>query len=403
MIKIRFANTLSIALVIGLVAGLCGCEAITDILTGIDAGESDGTDINILYAPIPMDIGVVAPLTGRYAPIYGLSMERGLLLARDEINSFRLSPFRLNFITEDNRSTVEGSVAAFERLVDAGVPAIVGLAISTHAKESFPIAQENQVVAFSPLSSAAGLSSIGDYIFRAALAVDRLNPGGVRTTHAQLGYERVAMIYDDTDVFSTSSNEHFVAALEDLGVEVVTTQTFQTGDTDFTAQLTTIMESNPEALFISALGVEVAKIMTQGREIGITTQYITPLLGISDARMAGDAAEGTITFKNWASTLDNPLNHIFVENYRAAYGIEPDTWAAQSYATLFILFNAMVNALSTDTVAPSSAAIRDALATTRDIDTNLGQFSFDPNGEAIHEPVVLIVRDGALQLFGDGE
>ena len=99
--------------------------------------------------------------------------------------------------------------------------------------------------------------------------------------------------------------------------------------------------------------------------------------------------------------MDNPLNHVFVENYRAAYGIEPDTWAAQSYATLFILFNAMVNALSTDTVAPSSAAIRDALATTRDIDTNLGRFSFDPNGEAIHEPVVLIVRDGVFEMFGN--
>ena len=297
MIKTRFAHTLSIALVIGLMAGLCGCEVITNIFLGADQDASDGKDINVLYAPIPMDIGVVAPLTGRYAPIYGLSMERGLLLARDEINSFQLSPFRLNFITEDNRSTVEGSVAAFERLVEAGVPAIVGLAISTHAKEAFPIAQENRVVAFSPLSSAAGLSSIGDYIFRGALAVDKMNPDGVRTTHAQLGYERVAMIYDDADVFSTSSNEHFVAALEDLGVEVVTTQTFQTGDTDFTAQLTTIMESNPEALFISALGVEVAKIMTQGREIGITTQYITPLLGIGDAQMAGDAAEGTITLQ----------------------------------------------------------------------------------------------------------
>ena len=292
MIKTGFTHTVLVALIIGLMAGLCGCDLVANVLLGPGEGKHDGTVLNILYAPIPMDIGLVGPLTGRYAPIYGLSMERGLLLARDEINSFQLSPFRLNFITEDNRSTVEGSVAAFERLVEAGVPAIVGLAISTHAKEAFPIAQENRVVAFSPLSSAAGLSSIGDYIFRAALAVDRLNPDGVRTTHAQLGYERVAMIYDDADVFSTSSNEHFVAALEDLGVEVVTTQTFQTGDTDFTTQLTAIMESNPEALFISALGVEVAKIMTQGREIGITTQYITPLLGISDARMAGNAAEG---------------------------------------------------------------------------------------------------------------
>lgn len=59
------------------------------------------------------------------------------------------------------------------------MPAIVGTAISTQAKQAFPIAQENGVVAFSSVSTAAGLSSIGDYIFRAGLATDKMNPAGV--------------------------------------------------------------------------------------------------------------------------------------------------------------------------------------------------------------------------------
>lgn len=393
----------SFALILGLIAGLCGCDLVVNILLAPDGGADGGGYIP--DEPLTMSIGMVAPLTGTYASIYGVSMERGFLLARDEINEFEGTPVQIELITEDNMSTTEGSVSAFKRLIDTGVPAIVGLAISTHAKHAFPVAQENQVVAFSPVSSAAGLSGIGDYIFRAALAVDRLNPAGVRATHAILGYERVALIYDDADVFSTSSHQYIAATLKELGVEVTTVKTFQTGDTDFTALLTEIMESNPDAVFISALGVEVVSIMIQGREIGTTARYITPLLGVGMARLAGAAAEGAVTFRNWSRTLDNPINQNFVKRYRSTYGIEPDTWAAQSYATLFILYFAILEALgqSNDIIVPDSTAIRDALALTKDFDTNMGSFSFDSNGEAIHEPVVLVVKDGRLVLFGDGD
>ena len=57
---------------------------------------------------------------------------------------------------------------------------------------------------------------------------------------------------------------------------------------------------------------------------------------------------------------------------------------------------------ATDTVAPDATAIRDA-CNGQNLNANLRLFSFDHNGEAVHEPVVLIVRDGALQLFGASE
>lgn len=405
MFMTRFATITFAALLAALVVGLCGCDNVVNIWNLLDDEQDDGqVDVDILYQPIPMDIGMVVPITGEYAGPYGLSMERGFNLARDEINNSPLSPFRINFVVEDDMSTAEGMVSAFERLVAAGVPAIVGIVISTHAEQAFPIAQENQIVTFSSVSSAAGLSSIGDYIFRAALATDKLNPAGVNATHAALGYERVAMIYDDADVWSTSSNEHLTTALLDLGVEIVATETFQTGDTDFTAQLTAIMELNPDALFISALSAEVVNVMVKGREIGIESQYIAPELGMNEIELAGDAAEGVITFTSWHSATDNPINRDFVASYESAYGIAPDPWAAQSYATLHILFAGMVTALGTNTEAPDSTAIRDALATVENMQTNLGIFSFDPNGEAVYEPVVLTVRDGNIELwFGDSQ
>ena len=372
--------------VVALIVGLSGCEKIAPMVPDDTTAMPEMMD-----AEIP--IGLAVALTGPFAEPYGLPMQRGFELAREEINM--LTDANLMFVPADTHSTVEGAVAAVQGLVDQGVPAIVGVGISTQLKEAFPIAQENGVVAFSSISSAAGLSSIGDYVFRAGLATNLLNPSGVMATHEKLGYTKVATIYDAADAYSTSSNEENTKALEAIGVEILTAETFQTGDTDFSTQLTSIMDMAPEALFISALSPEMVQIIVQAREIGIpnSVHLIVPDLTTTEIQAAGDAADGAITFTNWSSTSDAPGNQAFVENYRAKYGIEPEPWAAQSYATLYILANAIANAQSAD-----SAAIRDALAQTMDFPTVLGNFSFDPNGEAMYDPIVLVANatDGEL-------
>ena len=115
----------------------------------------------------------------------------------------------------------------------------------------------------------------------------------------------------------------------------------------------------------------------------------------------GDDAEGAITFTNWTITSDTPGNEAFVDSYRATYGIDPDPWAAQSYASLKILAAAISNAGSTD-----STAIRDALAQTMGFETLLGvsgQFSFDSNGEALYDAIVAEVKDGEIVTFEDSD
>ena len=252
------------------------------------------------------------------------------------------------------------------------------------------------MVAFSPISSAAGLSSIGDYVFRTGLTVSVLNSNGPMVTHGKLGYKKVALIYDEKDTYSTSSNEVFEKTLEAIGVEVLTVETFQTKATDFSEQLTNIMGMSPDALFISALAPEMTQIITQAQSIGIpdSTHLIVPDLTAKEIQEVGDAAEGAITFSGWTGLSNIPGNQAFIQSYQMKYGIEPGPWAAQAYATLHILANAIAKAQS-----PDAMGIRDALAQTMDFSTILGNFSFDPNGEAIYDPIVLIVKDGKLQVF----
>ena len=369
--------------IVALTVGLSGCEKIAPMVPDDTAAMPEMMD-----GEVP--IGLVVSLTGKDAEPYGLPMQRGFELAREEINA--LGHGNLMFVPADDQSSEDGAIAAVQQLVDLGVPAIVGIAISDYLEDAFPVAQENGVVAFSSVSTAAGLSSIGDFVFRTGLAVDIANPNGVMITHEKLGYEKVALIYDAADTYSKSSNDELKKALEASGVEILTEETFQTGDTDFTAQLTNIMSMEPDALFISALSVEMTQVVIQAGDLGI--QLIVPDLTAKEIQDAGDAAEGAIAFSGWSSLSNIPGNQEFIQKYRAKYGIDAEPWAAQSYATLYILANAIAHAQSADSVA-----IRDALAQTMDFPTILGNFSFDSNGEAVYDPIVLMVKDGELQLF----
>ena len=355
---------------------------------------SCGEDTPMVNGHVP--IGVVVALTGKHAKPYGFPMQRGFELAREEINN--RGDVNLTFITVDDRSSVDGAKEAVRHLVDQGVSAIVGLAISTHLKEAAPIAQENKVIAFSSVSSAAGLSGIGDFIFRTSLAVNISVPSGVMETQEKLDYKKVATIYDEIDVYAKSSNEMLRTVLEANGVEILIEETFHTGDTDFSQQLTNIMAMAPDALFISALSQEIAGILAQTPEVDFpdAIQIIAPDLTMDEVEKAGDGAEGTIGFIGWSSISDAPGNQTFVRNYRAKYGIEPEPWAAQSYATLYVLANAIKTAQLTH-----PTAIRDALAQT-DFPTILGKsgaFSFDPNGDALYDQIIMVVKDGELQVF----
>ena len=376
-----FAFVLAIA---ALIVGLSACDrAITELdflLSGGDAPQMEGVS-----GEIP--VGVVLPLTGQFGESYGVPMSQGFELALHEINAVQIDA-TITLITEDSQHTPEGAVEAFGKLIhEDGVTVILGPTFSRQAEEAFPLARQHGVVAFSPTSSQSGLNEYDDVIFRAGLTTDVLIPPGVRVTQEKLGYTKVATIYDIGDSYSTNGHEVLVEALANHNVEILTTETFETGDAGFSAQLTKIMESNPEAIFVSALSVEMAEILIQGRPlIPFSVPFIIPELTIDEVRKAGLAAAGAITFIGWDSSAETPGNEAFVAKYKAMYGTEPNAWAAQSYATLHILAEAIRNAQSTD-----SMAIRDALANIM-VETVLGEFSFGPSGDAVYNPLILKVK-----------
>ena len=377
----KFALFAFLFAIVVLIVGFSACDRVSRIV--------QPTTPQMTEASKDISIGVVLPLTGRFTDTFGIPISQGFELALSEINATHLK-----FIIEDDQSTIDGAVEAFNKLIHQDkVSVILGPATSSQTGEAFQVAQENKVVALGPTSAARGLSAIGDFVFRISLTTDVLIPIGIEVTHAKLGYQRVATIYDETDLFSTDGNEAVREALAANGVEVLTTEIFQGGD-DVSAQLTRIQALNPDAVFVSALPTDRPNILTQRHQLGLSVPFFVRTLTGVDIKALGAPAEGAISFVGWSSMGDAPGNQAFVQNYSAEYGTEPNNYAASAYATVYILAEALANAQSAD-----STAIRDALANIKDFDTIFGKFSFDANGDAVYEPKVLIVNNGEFELF----
>ena len=409
----RFTQFTQLLMIVALFVALSGCDLLQEILSPPE--PEIPTEIPVEMPPMTQEIpiGVVLAQTGDNAAPYGLPMLDGFNLASKHINdSGMLGSAKLKLIVKDDQST--SAVAGVNELIAQGVSAITGFAISTQLKEVIPLAQENEVVLFSSVSSAPGLSALGDFIFRAGLTSTVINPPLVQATHQRFGYEQAATLYLEGDVYSTLSDETFREALADTGVEVLATETFEDGTVDYSDQLTRIMTLDPDVLFISTLSPHISPLLIKARELMPSVHIIVPeLTSLEVVQSAGNAAEGVVTSIGWRIT-DAPMNQTFIESYTAAYGEAPVAWAAQSYATLHILAAAIQNAQSVESTAvesttsdPSivntasldSTAIRDALAGTMDFETVLGDFSFDADGDAIYAPNLLIVKDGEFVVF----
>ena len=351
-------------------------------------------------------VGAVAPLTGALAST-GRGMRNGFELAVKEINASSPPAGRkIRLLVEDNLGTLDGNRAAYDRLVARGVPAILG-PFTSSATDSVvvPLSKREKVVAVGPTSAANGLSAKSDYLFRTTLSVNRLVPEGVRCITGLRDWEDVAAIVNDADTFSRSSHDEVKRAFaENDDVNLLPEQKFRrTGNEelpDLTAQLQAVRNADADALFVSALPPGRIGVMVQARRLGMEDiSFVHTLLTIDEAgrangQLAG-SANGAVSFSSWSTGIDTPGNAAFIRSYRSEYGEPPNAFAARSYASVYILARAIADAGgSTD-----SESIRAALAGIRNLDTVLGVFSFDENGDAVYDPVVEMVSDGAFEVL----
>ncbi|HUL61245.1 MAG TPA: ABC transporter substrate-binding protein [Anaeromyxobacteraceae bacterium] len=354
----------------------------------LSAGSAHGVET--------VKIGAALSMTGAGAP-YGPNQRAGLQLAVDEINKGgSLKGIQLELVVEDDGSTKEQAINVYQRFINRDkVSVIVGPTLSTMATAADPIAQGSKVPVLAVSNTAAGITEIGDHIWRDSLTEKQVIPGALRRAQAKLGFKTAAVFYGNDDVFTKAGYDVMKASLETMGVRILGTQTFAKPDRDFTPQLTELKGLKPDVLVVSALADNASAIVSQARQLG----YTGPIVGGNGfnspafVKNAGPAAEGVLVGTAWNRASTDPVNVKFIEAMKAR-GVNPDQFAAQAYTGGLVIAEAIRQA----GMKGGREDILAGLAKVKSLDTPLGKFSFTPGRDADHEPALQVVKDGAFAI-----
>jgi branched-chain amino acid transport system substrate-binding protein len=175
---------------------------------------------------------------------------------------------------------------------------------------------------------------------------------------------------------------------------------YQSGDQDFTAQLTEIISKAPDIVFIPAYFAEGAIILKQARELGATSRFMggDAMDNPEIVTLGGDAVEGFLhtTFAYDPSMQDmNPVAQKFTENWKAEFpGKEPNVNAALGYDAYVLVVDAIKRAGSAE-----PEKIRDALEQAKDIPTVTGLTTMNATHDAEKELGIVEIRDGKKQFI----
>jgi branched-chain amino acid transport system substrate-binding protein len=354
--------------------------------TGSNSADSTSTEIII---------GEFGSLTGTTAT-FGISTKNGIDMAVEAVNqSGGLLGKKVRVIVEDDQGRPEEAQTVVTKLINSDqVVAVLGEVASSRTMAAAPVAQQNAIPMITPSSTNPKVTEVGDYIFRVCF-IDPFQ-GLVMAKFATntLKIKRVAILRDIKNDYSVGLADVFVDNFKKMGGNIVADESYSEGDTDFSAQLTSIRSTQPEAIFVPGYYTEVGLVARQAKKLGLTV----PLLGGDGwdsprlIEIGGKDLEGSFFSNHYSVDDPSPAIQKFVADYKTRYGATPDALAGLAFDSANILFDAMRRANSTE-----GPKVRDALAATKEFPGVTGKITIDEHRNAVKPAVVLEIKGGALQ------
>jgi len=343
-----------------------------------------------------LKIGVSAPLTGDISAL-GQSTKNAALLAQEEINAaggikIGDKSYPVKFIIEDDENKPESTATVFQKLINQDkVLAIIGSQSSKCSNAGAPIAESAKIPQISPWSTNPNVTKDRSYVFRACF-IDPFQ-GKVVASFAKdkLKAKTAAVLYDVASDYNKGIAEVFRDEFIKAGGQIVAFETYMTKDTDFSAQLTKIKGTNPDMLFLPNYFNEVPLQVQQAQKLGLTAKIVgsdgwdNPEL----LKMGGPAMEGTYFTNHYSPDSDRPASKDFIAKYQKKYNMMPDAAAALTYDAAYLLFQAIEKAGKVD-----PAAIRDAIATTKDFSGVTGDITYNGSGDPVKGSVIIKIENG---------
>ena len=349
--------------------------------------SSSSTDSDVIK------IGVFEPLTGANGA-GGADEYDGIKLAN------KLFPTvlgkKVQLVAVDNKSDkVEAANAATVLAQKEKVNAVIGSWGSSLSMSGGPIFAEAKIPAVAVSATNPNVTKGNEYYFRVCFLDPFQGTVGAAYAFNVLKAKKVAIIREVSNDYSVGLAKFFVDEFVKLSgdpASIVATSDYNTGDQDFSAQLTNIKKFEPDVIFAPGNYTESALIIKQARALGMTAQFVGGDTWDENAflEVGGAAVEGA-TFSTFFAN-DVPINktsEAFLKAFRDEFKKEPAAVSALGYDAYMVILDAITRANSAE-----PQKIRDALTQTKDFEGSAGNITINAERNADKAAVFKTVKGG---------
>ena len=368
-----------------------GCGTRTDTGTGGGSGGKVAT------------IGVIAPLSGDLSAL-GLGIKNSVDLAIQQANKNGTIPgWTLKLDAEDDQATPDvGKNAATKLASDDTVVGVVGTLNSSVAQSVIPVLNSANIVQVSPANTNPTLTQGTDpanparpyaNYFRTCTTDSVQGPFAAQYLLGA-GIKNVATIHDKK-AYGQGLVEAFTKAFKAGGGTIADAETINPDDKDFSAVITKVKATNPNAVYYGGEYPQAGPLSKQMASAGLNV----PVMGgdgIYDPnfiKLGGRNADLATSVGAPVDTLDSAK--AFVAAYKAAGYSDPyAAYGAYAYDAANAIINSLKVSLASATDAKSARQATITAMASVSFDGATGKVAFDKFGDSVSRVLTVYKVDG---------
>jgi branched-chain amino acid transport system substrate-binding protein len=349
-------------------------------------------------------IGILMPQTGAGSR-YGQEQRVAVEMFLEKYSDLGGAAGKLVPIIYDTRWSGTEAISVTRKLIDSDqVAVIVGPMSSSESEVALPVANRMETPIITPTAAKPGIATANrPWAFGFATTADKLDGSLVKEwldKHPS-SIKNVVILVDAKDAVSSSEcTRVFPAALEKPGVKILDTITFQTGDIDFSAQVTKASGLNPDGVVLCGLYTESAHVVKEIRRQGMKQPIVAGIAVMSDRfnSLAGADANGIMSVTDFFAGDSDPTIAAWAKEYEARFKSPPTNVGALTYDTLYLTRECILrNGVAGKDLAADRTAIRNCWAQLKDAKAPLtGANTVNGDGYAVRKATIVTIEGGKM-------
>ncbi|MDO4323915.1 MAG: ABC transporter substrate-binding protein [Lachnospiraceae bacterium] len=348
-------------------------------------------------------IGGIGPMTGA-AAAYGTAVMNAAQIAVDEINEAGgVNGAQLEFQPQDDEHDAEKSVNAYNTLKDWGMQMLLGTVTSAPCIAVEAEAVNDNMFLLTPSGSAVDCITAGDNAFRVCFSDPDQGTASAKYIGENGLAEKVAVIYDSSDVYSSGIYATFRTEAENQPFEIVADGAFTADSkTDFSVQLQQAKDAGAELVYLPIYYNEASLIFTQAAGMDFAPAWfgVDGMDGILTVEgFDTSLAEGVMLLTPFSADAEDELTKNFVAKYQELYNEVPNQFAADAYDGIYAIKAALEKSEATPDMDASTLCDLVKVAMTEiSVDGLTGTgMTWSAEGEPTKAPKAVVIEDGAYK------